>query len=99
LRNDFGFSSNTVENKDAVNKFNNNLTLSINQPLFKKYNAIKWVVQAEMELENTLLRYEITKLNLEYSVSQSFYSVYSAQQSLETAKEELDNQKKIVRHY
>jgi len=33
-------------------------------------------------------------LNLEYSVSQSFYSVYSAQQSLETAKEELDNQKK-----
>ena len=95
LRNDFGFSSNTVENKDAVNKFNNNLTLSINQPLFKKYNANKMgLYKAEMELENTLLRYEITKLNLEYSVSQSFYSVYSAQQSLETAKEELDNQKK-----
>ena len=95
LTNNFGFSSNTVENKDAVSKFNNNLTLSINQPLFKKYNANKMgLYKAEMELENTLLRYEITKLNLEYSVSQSFYSVYSAQQSLETAKEELDNQKK-----
>lgn len=95
LSNNFGFSSNTVGDKEAVNSFSNNLSLSINQPLFKKYNSNKMgLYKAELDLENTLLRYEITKLNLEYSVSQSFYNVYSAQQSLETAKEDLANQKK-----
>lgn len=95
LSNQFGFSSNRVDDKDAVTSFNNNLQLSISQPLFKKYNANKsGLRQAELALEDAQLQYTISKLNLEYNVSQSFYSVYSAEQSLLTAKEDLINQQK-----
>ncbi|MFA9388873.1 MAG: TolC family protein [Prolixibacteraceae bacterium] len=95
LSNQFGFASNSVGDQDAVNSFNNNLQLSINQPLFKKYNTNKMgLLKAELDLENAQLRYSIIKLALEYNVSQYFYNVYSAEQNLITANEELSNQKK-----
>jgi outer membrane protein len=95
LSDQFGFASNVVGDNAANNKFNNNLQLSLNQPLFKKYNNNKMgLLKAKLDLENALLQYEITKLNLEYRVSQYFYNVYSAEQNLATAKEELGNQQK-----
>lgn len=95
LMNRFGYERNTVGENDAVNSFSNNLQLSISQPLFQKYNANKMGLrQAELDLEDAKLRYSITKLSLEYRVSQYFYNVYSAEQSLLTANEELKNQQK-----
>ncbi|MBN1767289.1 MAG: TolC family protein [Prolixibacteraceae bacterium] len=95
LSNRFGFERNLTRENNFVNSFSNNLQLSISQPLLKKYNANKMgLKQAELDLENTQLQYSITKLSLEYNVSQSFYSLYSAEQSLITAKEELENQQK-----
>jgi len=95
LSNEFGFNRNIIGDNAAKNNFSNNLRLSLNQPLFKKYNANKMgLLKAELDLENVQLRYSITKLNLEYNVSQYFYSVYSAEQNLVTAKEELSNQQK-----
>lgn len=93
--NRFGYERNTVGDNDPVNRFSNNIQLSISQPLLQKYNANKMgLKQAELDLENAQLQYSITKLSLEYNVSQSFYSLYSAEQSLITAKEELENQEK-----
>lgn len=95
LSNRFGYERNTVGDNDPVNRFSNNIQLSISQPLLQKYNANKMgLKQAELDLENAQLQYSITKLSLEYNVSQSFYSLYSAEQSLITAKEELENQEK-----
>ena len=93
LSNKFGFESNTVGDKSPVNSFRNSLQLSVSQPLFKKYNTNKTGLrQAELNLENAQLDYAITKLTLEYNVSQYFYNVYSAEQGLLTATEELKNQ-------
>ena len=95
LRNTFGFERNIVGDNDPVNSYSNNLQLSISQPLFQKYNANKMGLrQAELNLEDAQLRYSITKLSLEYNVSQYFYNVYSDEQSLLTANEELKNQQK-----
>lgn len=95
LSNQFEFESTTIGDNDAVNSFKNNLELSIQQPLFKKYNANKMgLLKAELDLENAQLRYSIIKLAMEYNVSQYFYNVYSAEQNLITANEEFSNQKK-----
>jgi outer membrane protein len=95
LSNQFGFERNIVGDNAAKSSFSNNLQLSINQPLLKKYNTNKMgLLKAELDLETAQLNYSIIKLSLEYRVSQFFYSVYSAQQNLTTANEELSNQKK-----
>lgn len=93
----FGFSNYKVGDKDPVNTFVNNITLSINQPLFKKYNSNKMGLRkVELDLEKALLQFAILKLNTENTVSQYFYQVYQAQQNLSIAKEELSNQQKTL---
>jgi outer membrane protein TolC len=94
LTNKFGFQSNTLNDNDPINSFSNNLSININQPIFT-YNKTKLGLrELELNLENTLLRFSIQKLNTERMVSQYFYNVYQKQQSLSISREELENQKK-----
>jgi outer membrane protein len=94
LVNNFGYQSNTLNSNDPINSFHNNLSLTINQPVFS-YNKTKLGLrELELNLENTLLRFAIQKLNTEKFVSQYFYNVYQKQQSLAIAREEFENQKK-----
>jgi len=75
-------------------KFNNDLSLSINQPLFT-YNRTKLTLkELQLSLENAQLSYAIQLLSLEKSVTQAFYSVYQQQQSLDIAKQAFENMQK-----
>ncbi|TKG92485.1 TolC family protein [Puteibacter caeruleilacunae] len=97
LVNKFGWkkSSSDFQQNDSENEaFNNNLYLSLNQPLFT-YNSLKLDLKAlELDLENTNLSYSMQLLNMEKNVTQFFYNVYLAQMNLNIAKEELANTQK-----
>jgi outer membrane protein len=94
LMNNFGYQSNTLDNNDPNNSFRNSLSLNINQPIFSYNKTKQGLRELELNLENTLLRFSIQKLNTERIVSQYFYSVYQKQQSLSIAREESENQNK-----
>ena len=94
LKNDVGFQSTTLNENDPQSNFYNNVTLNFSQPVFT-YNRTKLALrELELNVENTLLRFAIQKLNTERMVSQYFYNVYQRQQSLSISREELDNQQK-----
>ena len=74
--------------------FNNQLQISLDQPLFT-YNRTKLALkELQLALENSQLNYAIQLLALEKSVTQGFYSVYQQQQSLEISKEAFVNMQK-----
>ncbi|RPH33383.1 MAG: TolC family protein [Bacteroidales bacterium] len=94
LNNEFGWMKTYNERSDILNantkSFNNNLYISINQPLFT-YNKRKLELkELELSYENANLDYTMRMLNLEKRVSQYFYQVYMAQMSLNIAKDELE---------
>ena len=78
-------------NDSRTTGFNNNLYLSINQPIFT-YNRTKMDIrELELALENSQLNYAIQKLMMERLVAQSFYTVYQRQQSVDIAEEAYRN--------
>lgn len=94
LVNRFGFQSNSLNDKAAINSFSNNVRLQFDQPIFT-YNRTKMNLrELELDLENALLSYSMQKLNIERQVSQLFYQVYQRQQNLFISKEEMSNQEK-----
>ena len=72
--------------------FNNNLYLSLEQPLFTYNRTELQLKELELNLENTMLSYSIQKLALEKDVTQSFYNVYQQQMRLQIAEDENKNQ-------
>ncbi len=71
--------------------FNNNLYLSISQPIFT-YNRTKMSLsELELALENSQLNYAIQQLMMERYVAQSFYTVFQQQESLEISGEAYTN--------
>lgn len=92
LVNQFGYQSSSSDYSGSTTQgFNNNLSLSFNQPLFT-YNRTKMTIkELELALENTQLAYAIQLLALERQVTQGFFSVYQQQQSLDISKEAFDN--------
>lgn len=92
--NRFGYYDSYSEYTNTTNKgFSNNLSLSLDQPLFT-YNRTKLVLkELELALENSKLSYAIQLLSLERTVSQAFYYVYQQQQSLDIAKQAYENMK------
>ncbi|MFY0653058.1 MAG: TolC family protein [Cyclobacteriaceae bacterium] len=84
-------SSNSFQESN-LRSYSNNLRVEINQPLFT-YNRTKLELkELELDLENTQISYNIQSLELERSVTQSFYQVYQQQVGLQIAQEELANQ-------
>ena len=94
LSNTFGWqnSTSTTANGDNSNEtFQNNLNLSLNQPLFT-YNRRKLALkEIELDYENAGINYAMQRLNQERTLTQQFYAVYMAQMQLEISKEELKN--------
>jgi outer membrane protein TolC len=92
---------NHLEYKDAYSGYNNqhskgynnNLYLTLSQPLFT-YNRQKMQIEElKLSLENATLSYSIQRLNLEQYVTQQFYQLYKSVMSLNIAKEDFENQK------
>jgi outer membrane protein TolC len=88
LVNRFGYKDSYSEYTDQTTKgFSNNLSLSLDQPLFT-YNRTKLQLkQLQLALENSQLNYAIQLLALERQVAQAFYYVYQQQQSLEISSQ------------
>ncbi len=76
--------------------FNNDLTLTVIQPLFT-YNRQKLALQdVENDLESAYLSYIIQGLRLETGLAQSFYRTYQNRMRLQVAREELENSRSSV---
>lgn len=92
LTNRLSWQNSYSEYNDTRTKgFNNNLYLSLNQPLFT-YNRTKMQIkELELALENSQLNYAIQRLSMERQVAQYFYNVYQKQQSLQIADEAFKN--------
>jgi outer membrane protein TolC len=92
LVNRFGYRDSYSEFADATTKgFSNNLSISLDQPLFT-YNRTKLQLkELELALENSKINYAIQLLSLERSVTQAFYYVYQQQQSLDIANQAYQN--------
>lgn len=85
-------SNRTSGGKDV--SYNHNLSLRIEQPLFT-YNRTKMQLrELELSLENAELQFAMQQLNIEKSVSTSFYSVYQSQKDLQIARDEVENQRR-----
>ena len=85
LVNSFGWQDNKSELSNGTNEnkaFQNNLYLSLSQPIFT-YNRSKMnLKQLELDLENAMLSYALQQLSLERNITSSFYNVYMAQSNL-----------------
>ncbi|MFO7621275.1 MAG: TolC family protein [Bacteroidales bacterium] len=88
LVNRFGYKDSYSEYTNQTSKgFSNNLSLSLDQPLFT-YNRTKMQLkQLQLALENSQLNYAIQLLALERQVAQAFYYVYQQQESLEISNQ------------
>ena len=95
LTNRFGYTDSYSEYANYTNKgFSNNLSLTLDQPLFT-YNRTKLQLkELQLSLENAQLNYAIQLLSMEKSVTQAFYAVYQAQQSLDIADQAYQNMQK-----
>jgi outer membrane protein len=95
LVNRFGYYDSYSEFSAATTKgFSNNLSLSLDQPLFT-YNRTKLSLkELQYALENAQLNYAIQLLALERQVAQAFYIVYQQQQSLDIANQAYQNMQK-----
>lgn len=95
LTNKFGYKDSYSEYSGTTTTgFNNNLSISLDQPLFT-YNRTKLTLkELQLALENSQLNYAIQLLALEREVAQAFYYVYQQQQSLEIASQAYQNMQK-----
>ncbi len=95
LTNRFGYYDSYSEYSGTTSTgFSNNVSLSIDQPLFT-YNRTKLSLkELQLALENSQLNYAIQLLALEKQVTQAFYFVYQQQQSLDIANQAYQNMQK-----
>lgn len=94
LSNQLFWQQSSIEKYDNITKkFNNNVRLQYDQPLFT-YNRMKLELNTlQLSFENSQLNYNIQMLQLERSVTQQFYAVYNQQMRLQISQEEYNNQK------
>lgn len=95
LTNTFGYLDSYSQFASQQQKgFSNNLSVTLDQPLFT-YNKTKLnLKELQLALENTQLTYAIQLLALEKEVTQAFYFVYQQQKSLEIANQAFQNMQK-----
>ncbi len=73
--------------------FSNNLSLSLEQPIFT-YNKTKMQLKRlEFNLEKAKIQYALAQLNIEKNVTSAFYGVYQSYKRLVTAREAFQSQK------
>ena len=89
LTNSFSWQNSYSDYKDIRNRtFNNNLYLSLTQPIFTYNRTTLQLRELELSLEQTLYTFALQKLSIERQVTQSFYSVYRNKMSLDISIEE-----------
>ncbi len=92
LIDDFGWQYSNVKRSasgDINRAFNNNLYLSLQQPLFT-YNRRKMELQQiELNYENSHLDYALRRLDMERQITQQFYELFLAQEQLKIGDEAL----------
>lgn len=94
LNNRFGYYDSYSEYTNTTSKgFSNNLSVSLDQPLFTYNRTRLQLRELELALENSQLDYAIQLLALERQVAQAFYYVYQQQQSLDIASQAYENMK------
>jgi outer membrane protein len=95
LSNRFGYYDSYSEYSGTTTEgFSNNLSISLDQPLFT-YNRTKLTLkELQLALENSQLNYAIQLLALERQVAQAFYYVYQQQQSLDISNQAYQNMQK-----
>jgi outer membrane protein len=95
LSNQFGWQdSYSTYGNNSFKGFHNNLSLTLDQPVFT-YNKTKMnISKLEYALENSMLNYQLRLLSVEKSVTQAFYDVYQSQKDLVISQEEYDNRTK-----
>jgi len=93
LTNSLFWQQSSIEKFDnTTKKFNNNVRLQFDQPLFT-YNRMKLELNTlQLSFENSQLNYNIQMLSLERSVTQQFYTVYNQAMRLQISLEEYKNQ-------
>ncbi|MBQ4278536.1 MAG: TolC family protein [Rikenellaceae bacterium] len=92
LIDDFGWQYSSVERQGGsyVDKaFNNNLYLSLNQPLFTYNRQRMQLKQIELDYENSHIAYALRRLSMEKEITQQFYNLFLAQEQLKIGEEAL----------
>lgn len=83
-----GWSDQTTTKNEP---WSNNLYLRYEQPIFT-YNRTKLELERlELNLENTIINYVLQKLNLEYSVTNTFYQIYGNKLAYDISREQYAN--------
>ena len=94
LTNRFSWSSDESQRASGTTlneRFQNNLQLQYNQPLFT-YNTRKMAMQRlEFDHENSGISYALQRLTTEQSITRQFYTVYMAKNTLDINRAELAN--------
>lgn len=88
-------SWNQYKNETTAGKntsYNNNLTLSLSQPLFHYNEQKQGLKEIEMEVQRSKISYAVQQLSIEQSVTQAFYQLYASYKSWQTQQEAYDNQ-------
>ncbi|MDD4644593.1 MAG: TolC family protein [Bacteroidales bacterium] len=93
LSNSLYWQQSSIEKySSTTSKFNNNVRLQFDQPLFT-YNHMKLELNSlKLSFENSKLNYNVQMLQLEKSVTTQFYTVYNQQMKLQISLEEYNNQ-------
>lgn len=93
LVNDFNWQRSSSEYFQKIEQtyYDNQLSLTYQQPLFTYNRTQQTLRQLELALENATLNYELQKLQIEYQVTQRFYDIYQKDMSVDIAKQEYDN--------
>ncbi len=92
LRNQFGWRDSNSEFLETQSEtFSNNLFISYDQPIFTYNRTMLALDEVKLDLENSLLNYQVRELQLETTIAQAFYTAYQNKMSLQVAKEEYQN--------
>jgi outer membrane protein TolC len=95
LNNRFGYKDSYSEYTNTTTRgFSNNLSLTLDQPLFTYNRTRLQLKELQLALENATLNYAIQLLALEKQVTQAYYYVYQQQQSLDIASQAYENMQK-----
>ena len=95
LNNRFGWKYNrsilSSESENINKAFSNSLYLNFNQPLFVSNKLKTELKSIEMDYENAIISYALTRLRIEQRLTQQFYQVYLNQNTLKIREDELKN--------
>jgi len=84
-------SESDLTGQPKQSSYNNNLTLSLTQPLFT-YNRTKHTLKSlELDYETARINYALQRLSIEQQVTRLYFDVFQRSESAKISQEEYDN--------